>query len=360
AATAPEVFQAQSAADLAGLYQRALVANAGATRLRIQHVKDQFDDHGAADTDYLIERFHEDPAAQLRTLKASPRGTEAVLEQWNRLDQELDHEGMLERSDVLLGIRLMGKRPNQVFTDTDVTCWFIAALPTSLTTSSDADAYAVAKRLLGQEWPATMDAREQEVRLRGLVAGRMGQDEAMAVYRSIIGEQVEGLTAHLEAITRKEKKARRDCLAAARSDATAEGGRRISQLLQLQRSVRQAQAEVRTLRAAREDQAAEAPEAAESAGEGAETATGGAVETAVPGAGTGAVEANLVVTVEADFETRVEASPAAVVESVLAADQEVTEEDTVKNGSPTTAKVEGKGTVEAISAVTVEPVLEAS
>src|SRR5262245_19212472 len=207
AATAPEVFQAQSAAELAGPYHHALVANAGATRQRIQQVKDQFDDHGAADTDYLVERFQENPAAQLRTLKATPRGTQAVLDQWVRLDQELDHAGQLQRSDVLLGIRLMGKRPNQVFTDTDVTCWFIAALATTLTTSSDAEAFAVAKRLLGQEWPPTMDAREQEGRLRGLVAGRMGQDEAMAVYQSIIGEQIEGLTAHLETITRKEKKA---------------------------------------------------------------------------------------------------------------------------------------------------------
>src|SRR5262245_16540108 len=163
AATVPEMFQAQSAADLAGLYQRALVANAGATRLRIQQVKDQFDDHGAADTDYLIERFVEDPAGQLRTLKASPRGTRAVLDQWTRLDQELDHQGQLQRSDVLLGIRLMGKRPNQVFTDTDVTCWFAAALATTLTPT--ADAYHVAKRLVGNEWPATMDAREQENRL---------------------------------------------------------------------------------------------------------------------------------------------------------------------------------------------------
>src|SRR5262249_28932801 len=111
--------------------------------------------------------------------------------------------------------------------------------------------------------------------------------------------------------------------------------------------------------AAREDQAAEVPEAAEWTGEGAETPTGGVVETAVPVAETGAVEANFVVTVEADFETKVDGGPATVVESVLPVDQGVTEEDTVENGAPTTAGIDEKGTVEANFAVTVEPVSEA-
>src|SRR5262249_43298873 len=80
--------------------------------------------------------------------------------------------------------------------------------------------------------------------------------------------QVDELTAHLEIITQKEKKARRDGLAAARSDATAEGGRRISQLLQFQRAVRQAQGEGGTPPGARRGQAAQAPRAAGAAGGG--------------------------------------------------------------------------------------------
>src|SRR5262249_43530281 len=137
AATAPEAFQARSAAELAGLYQRALGSNHAAVRQKIQKVKDHFEGHGAADADHLVERFGQDPVHYLRNLLASPLGTQAVLEQWHRLDREVSKGGMLERSDVLLGIRLMGKRPNQVFTDPAVTDWFAAGLVASLDEGTD-------------------------------------------------------------------------------------------------------------------------------------------------------------------------------------------------------------------------------
>src|SRR5262245_54638911 len=105
------------------------------------------------------------------------------------------------------------------------------------------------------------------------------------------------------------KDARCDRPAAARSDALPQGGRRATPILRLQRSI---------------------PQAAEAI----------AAPVAI------AVEPNFAATVEPNSETRVDRGRCAVIESVLAADQEVTEEETIKDGALTTAGVGKTGPVE--------------
>jgi hypothetical protein len=252
AETEAECSLVETAVQAVWRMERCRKVEAAALTKQMTDVEENFDDRRAVEVSRLADQLDDDPAEVVRQLRQTVAGCRWLVGQWELLAANLDERGMLERSQKVRAIHLLGKRLGDLGTDPVVRAWVAADLGTRHG-GTEIDFESV----LGPIWqdrPEDMTEEEYLGRLRRMVAGLPDRDEALSTLQSLIVEVHGDLIERAALLEARDERDRALAVKCAAFDATPAGASRLRYEMSFERSLH---ASLRDLRACRKERASD-------------------------------------------------------------------------------------------------------